>query len=111
MFLNHLYGDIDEPELKIIDVFVCKLRKKLQDENYIGAVWGRDLRAEGSGCTAGRASQGSQRVRSKQKPNGIVANNTRKGRERSRPFCTRGILRRNAKSPNMRSNTALAHFL
>jgi hypothetical protein len=29
MFLNHLYGGIDEPELKIIDVFVCKLRKKL----------------------------------------------------------------------------------
>ena len=29
MFLNHLYGGIDEPEVKIIDVFVCKLRKKL----------------------------------------------------------------------------------
>jgi len=39
MFLNHLYGGIDEPELKIIDVFVCKLRKKLssacEGENYI----------------------------------------------------------------------------
>lgn len=45
MFLNHLYGGIDEPELKIIDVFVCKLRKKLQEasggENYIETVWGR----------------------------------------------------------------------
>lgn len=45
MFLNHLYGGIDEPELKIIDVFVCKLRKKLQNasggENYIETVWGR----------------------------------------------------------------------
>jgi two-component system cell cycle response regulator CtrA len=45
MFLNHLYGGIDEPELKIIDVFVCKLRKKLstacQGENYIETVWGR----------------------------------------------------------------------
>ncbi len=45
MFLNHLYGGIDEPELKIIDVFVCKLRKKLQDasggDNYIETVWGR----------------------------------------------------------------------
>src|SRR5215813_6114027 len=30
MFLNHLYGGMDEPELKIIDVFICKLRKKLQ---------------------------------------------------------------------------------
>ena len=45
MFLNHLYGGIDEPELKIIDVFVCKLRKKIQTatggDNYIHTVWGR----------------------------------------------------------------------
>jgi two-component system cell cycle response regulator CtrA len=45
MFLNHLYGGIDEPELKIIDVFVCKLRKKLataaEGVNYIETVWGR----------------------------------------------------------------------
>ena len=45
MFLNHLYGGMDEPELKIIDVFVCKLRKKLMDalggECYIETVWGR----------------------------------------------------------------------
>ncbi len=45
MFLNHLYGGMDEPELKIIDVFICKLRKKLCDatdgENYIETVWGR----------------------------------------------------------------------
>src|SRR6202041_2904745 len=45
MFLNHLYGGMDEPELKIIDVFVCKLRKKLSiataGEHYIETVWGR----------------------------------------------------------------------
>jgi len=45
MFLNHLYGGMDEPELKIIDVFICKLRKKLStatgDKNYIETVWGR----------------------------------------------------------------------
>jgi two-component system cell cycle response regulator CtrA len=45
MFLNHLYGGIDEPELKIIDVFICKLRKKLGNAtggaNYIETVWGR----------------------------------------------------------------------
>ena len=45
MFLNHLYGGIDEPEVKIIDVFICKLRKKLNTatdgENYIETVWGR----------------------------------------------------------------------
>ena len=45
MFLNHLYGDMDEPELKIIDVFICKLRKKLSTatggDNYIETVWGR----------------------------------------------------------------------
>jgi two-component system cell cycle response regulator CtrA len=43
-FLNHLYGGIDEPEMKIIDVFICKLRKKLAQagaENLIGTVWGR----------------------------------------------------------------------
>ena len=45
MFLNHLYGGMDEPELKIIDVFICKLRKKLANAtdgaNYIETVWGR----------------------------------------------------------------------
>jgi two-component system cell cycle response regulator CtrA len=43
-FLNHLYGGIDEPEMKIIDVFICKLRKKLAQAgagNLIGTVWGR----------------------------------------------------------------------
>jgi two-component system, cell cycle response regulator CtrA len=51
MFLNHLYGGMDEPELKIIDVFICKLRKKLAQatapgpgqpgEHFIETVWGR----------------------------------------------------------------------
>jgi two-component system cell cycle response regulator CtrA len=45
MFLNHLYGGMDEPGLKIIDVFMCKLRKKLANasggKNYIETVWGR----------------------------------------------------------------------
>jgi two-component system cell cycle response regulator CtrA len=36
MFLNHLYGGMDEPELKIIDVFICKLRKKLSDASTGG---------------------------------------------------------------------------
>ena len=44
-FLNHLYGGMDEPELKIIDVFICKLRKKIANatggEHYIETVWGR----------------------------------------------------------------------
>ena len=45
MFLNHLYRGLDEPELKIIDVFMCKLRKKLAAANggmhYIETDWGR----------------------------------------------------------------------
>jgi two-component system cell cycle response regulator CtrA len=45
MFLNYLYGGIDEPEVKIIDVFTCKLRKKLAAANsgnhHIETVWGR----------------------------------------------------------------------
>jgi two-component system cell cycle response regulator CtrA len=45
MFLNHLYGGMDEPELKIIDVFMCKIRKKLANatggDHYIETVWGR----------------------------------------------------------------------
>ncbi len=44
MFLNHLYGGMDEPELKIIDVFICKLRKKLKtaaSDHCIETVWGR----------------------------------------------------------------------
>ncbi len=45
MFLNHLYGDLDEPDAKIIDVFICKLRKKLANasggQDYIETIWGR----------------------------------------------------------------------
>jgi two-component system, cell cycle response regulator CtrA len=57
MVLNHLYGGMNEPGLKIIDVFVCKLRKKLQaatgGKHCIETVWGRgymlrDLGEEGS---------------------------------------------------------------
>ena len=53
-FLNHLYGGIDEPEQKIIDVFMCKLRRKLADAGaggaVIDAIWGqgyilREMRA------------------------------------------------------------------
>jgi two-component system cell cycle response regulator CtrA len=41
-FLNHLYGGMDEPQLKIIDVFLCNLRKKLRAHNvdYIETNWG-----------------------------------------------------------------------
>jgi two-component system, cell cycle response regulator CtrA len=43
-FLNHLYGGNDEPDIKIIDVFVCKLRRKLAQAGageVITTVWGR----------------------------------------------------------------------
>ena len=61
MFLNHLYGGMDEPELKIIDVFICKLRKKLatatDGDNYIQTVWGRGyvLRDPEPALASGRA--------------------------------------------------------
>ena len=44
MFLNHLYSGLDEPDVKIIDVFICKLRKKLVGatggDHYIETIWG-----------------------------------------------------------------------
>ena len=47
-FLNHLYGGMDEPEMKIIDVFICKLRKKIENagtnQSIIETVWGRGYR-------------------------------------------------------------------
>jgi two-component system cell cycle response regulator CtrA len=45
MFLTNLYGGMDEPGIKIIDVFICKLRKKLANasggQDYIETIWGR----------------------------------------------------------------------
>jgi two-component system cell cycle response regulator CtrA len=44
-FLNHIYGGMDEPDMKIVDVFICKLRKKMADAsgglNFIETIWGR----------------------------------------------------------------------
>lgn len=61
MFLNHLYGGIDEPELKIIDVFICKLRKKLATaaggDNYIETVWGRGYVLKDPEVEEGTASE------------------------------------------------------
>jgi two-component system cell cycle response regulator CtrA len=42
--LDHLYGGLDEPNPKIIDVFICKIRKKLQSmgvDDFIETNWGR----------------------------------------------------------------------
>ena len=56
MVLDHLYGGLDEPELKIIDVFVCKLRKKLAQatggNHYIDTVWGRGYMLRDPAATA-----------------------------------------------------------
>lgn len=41
IFLNHLYGGMDEPDLKIIDIFISKLRRKLGEDNCIETIWGR----------------------------------------------------------------------
>ena len=62
-FLNHLYGGMDEPEVKIIDVFICKLRKKLAmagAAELIGTVWGRGyvLREPTGGARMAAESRG-----------------------------------------------------
>ncbi len=60
MFLNHLYGGMDEPEVKIIDVFICKLRKKIEKitpdgGSCIETVWGRGyVLRDPTGATAGK---------------------------------------------------------
>ena len=65
MFLNHLYGGMNEPEQKIIDVFICKLRKKLANasggKDYIETVWGRGYVLRDSAAAA--APQQPQRTR------------------------------------------------
>ena len=62
MFLDHLYGGMDEPEIKIIDVFVCKLRKKLAQatggNHYIETVWGRGYRLRDPDLTEPSAGNG-----------------------------------------------------
>lgn len=48
--LERIYGGRDEPQPKIIDVFVCKLRKKLADalggDGVIRTVWGQGYTIE-----------------------------------------------------------------
>ena len=60
MFLNYLYGVLDEPELKIIDVFICNIRKKLREatggHDYIETVWGRGYVLRDPQDMAGAAS-------------------------------------------------------
>ncbi len=64
MFLDHLYGGMDEPEQKIVDVFICKLRKKIAaltgDDNGIQTVWGQGyvLREPGATGASGLAEDG-----------------------------------------------------
>ena len=52
LLMDHLYGGMDEPEAKIIDVFICKLRKKLassgEDQQLIKTVWGRGYMMDAS---------------------------------------------------------------
>jgi DNA-binding response OmpR family regulator len=55
MFLNHLYGGMDEPELKIIDVFICKLRKKLAAATAVARTTSKPSGAAAM-CCASRAS-------------------------------------------------------
>ena len=66
MLLKHLYAGIQEPELKIIDVFVCKLRKKLAratgGHHYIETVWGRGYVLRDQIITGGTTTAASAAV-------------------------------------------------
>jgi two-component system, cell cycle response regulator CtrA len=65
-FLNHLYGGMDEPEMKIIDVFICKLRKKLAQAgapHVIGTVWGRGYMVRDPSGDGPRAAPSAPAVR------------------------------------------------
>ncbi len=68
-FLNHMYGGMDEPEAKVIDVFMCKLRKKLAAAtagvDYIKTVWGQGyvLRDPPAQTAGGRATAAGARAR------------------------------------------------
>jgi len=74
MFLNHLYGGMHEPEVKIIDVFVCKLRKKLAQatggSHYIETVWGRGYVLRDPAVRSGKPAPGIDR-----EGNGATASN------------------------------------
>jgi two-component system cell cycle response regulator CtrA len=66
VFLNHLYGGMDEPEVKIIDVFICKLRKKLAQagaRDVIGTVWGRGYTVRDPGTQHSRADLAAAEAR------------------------------------------------
>ena len=64
-FLNQLYGGVDEPELKSMDVLICKLRKKLAratgGSHYIEAVWGRGYVLRDSAPRSGNVAQNASR--------------------------------------------------
>jgi hypothetical protein len=62
MFLNHLYGGMDEPELKIIDVFICKLRKKLAPRPPTASTTSKPSGAAAT-CCATRTSRSTRRNR------------------------------------------------
>jgi len=65
MFLNHLYGGMDEPEAKIIDVFICKLRKKLVGfgaGDLIATVWGRGYMMRDPSAKPGLDGTGAGRL-------------------------------------------------
>jgi two-component system cell cycle response regulator CtrA len=66
MLLEHLYGGIKEPGLRIIDVFICHLRKKLAratgGNHYIETVWGRGYVLRDPLITGGTATAGAENI-------------------------------------------------
>lgn len=64
--MDHLYGGRDEPGDRIVDVCLCKLRKKLAEAraaDLIGTVWG-------AGYVAREPGQGPKQQRRRPRPDG-----------------------------------------
>jgi two-component system cell cycle response regulator CtrA len=73
--LDHLYGGMDEPDMKIVDVFVCKLRAKIAKacggQHYIGTSWGAGYKLEQPAESRAPARAEETPAQSEKTPTGV----------------------------------------